>query len=166
MGRTVLTDEVQEKLCELVAAGEFVHVACGLVGISEDSVARWLKRAAAHDAGEALPETADALPGARCAAFARSFLKAKAAGEAVYLDRIREKAERSDRKFNPADWKADAWILERLNPRKFGPAAHKLEHSGPDGSAVKVEVAKVVLFPAEDDSGSTGSLAPESGAAD
>lgn len=138
MGRTVLTDEVQARLCSLVAAGEFVHVACGLVGVSEDSVSRWLKRAAAHEAGEALPETADALPGERCADFARAFLSAKSKGEAVYVSRIREKSEHSDRSLNPADWKADAWILERLNPRKYGPAAQKLELAGAEGGPIQV----------------------------
>jgi len=137
MGRTVLTDEVQAKLCELVAAGEFVHTACGLVGISDESVTRWLKRAAAHDAGEEVPDT-DGLPAARCVEFARAFLTAKSTGEAGYVQAIRIKSESTERAYNPADWKADAWILERLNPRKYGPAAQKLEHSGPEGGPMQM----------------------------
>lgn len=149
MGRTVLNDEVQARLCSLVAAGEFVHVACGLVGVSEDSVSRWLKRAAAAEAGEDVPDT-DGLPAARCAEFARAFLSAKSTGEAVYVSRIREKSEHSDRSLNPADWKADAWILERLNPRKYGPAAQKLEHSGPEGGPMQV-TSPVIFVPPESD---------------
>lgn len=137
MGRTVLTDEVQAELCKLVASGEFVHVACGLVGISEDSVSRWLKRAAAVEAGEDVPDT-DGFPAERCAEFARAFLTAKAKGESGYLRAIRLKSEHSDRCLNPADWKADAWMLERLNPRRYGPAAQKLEHSGPEGGPMQV----------------------------
>jgi hypothetical protein len=144
MGRTVLTDEVQVKLCELVAAGEFVHVACGLVGVSDDSVAYWLKRAAAVKAAEDVPDT-EGLSAERCTAFAQAFLRAKAAGAAVYIANIRRKSEGSDRSSNPADWKADAWILERLQPRVFGPAANKIELTGADAGPVKV--ASVVVMP-------------------
>jgi len=149
MGRTVLNDEVQARLCTLVAGGEFVHVACGLVGISDESVSRWLKRAAAVEAGEEVPDT-DGLPAARCVEFARAFLSAKATGEAVYVSRIREKSEHSDRSLNPADWKADAWILERLNPRKYGPAAQKFEHAGAEGGPIQV-TSPVIFVPPESD---------------
>jgi hypothetical protein len=70
--------------------------------------------------------------------FARAFLTAKAQGESGYLKAIRVKSEATERMFNPADWKADAWMLERLNPRRYGPAAQKLELAGAEGGPIQV----------------------------
>lgn len=136
MGRpTVLTDETQGEMCRLVASGKFVAVACGLVGISEDVVALWLRRADAHDAGEEV----QGLPtGERCSDFARAFRKAKAEGLDYHLSAIERMCEATDRSQNPADWKGHAWFAERLAPRLCGPAAQKLELAGAEGGPIQV----------------------------
>lgn len=144
---TVLRDDAQAELCRLVASGKFVEVACGLVGISKDSVERWLKRADAHEAGEVV----QGLPsGEDCSAFARNFRMAKAQGLDYHLSAIERKSEASPRSENPADWKASAWFAERLAPRLLGPAAQKVELAGAEGGPIQV-TSPVIFVPPESD---------------
>lgn len=156
MGRTVLTDELQEALCDGVADGRFVQHVLAIEGVSDQSLYNWLKRADAYEAGE---EVTGEPSGERCLDFARAFRRAKALGQEVHL-----KAAQTAR-VEKLDSTLDRWILSKLDPKAFGDLT-KHEVAGRDGGPVKVEVAKVVLFPAEDDSGSADPVATQRGAAD
>ncbi|HLN29660.1 MAG TPA: helix-turn-helix domain-containing protein [Gemmataceae bacterium] len=118
-----LTKELQDRLCELIRAGNYYSVVCRQCGISVSTFNEWLRRGLNK-------ETAGRKTQPIYAAFATAVQKAKAEGEMLSLARIRQAARggdviaretitRSDgtqvhrEKYSRPDWQADAWFLER-----------------------------------------------------
>lgn len=118
---TKLTPRLQETLCEFLARGYFFEHACAAVGVSSETVNNWIRLAATEDGS------------AEHRSFAAACAKARAEGEQIYLHGIRAKGD--------ADWKADAWILSRLNPKRYAEAA-KLEHTGAEGGPIQITGAR------------------------
>jgi hypothetical protein len=112
-----LTLELQTALCALVASGEWVSVACGKLGISRETIRVWCKRALEPGAP------------AELVAFELAFMSARRVGLGVYTARMKA----SD------DWKAAAWVAERLDPDGEARApALRTEVTGADGGAIEI----------------------------
>jgi len=97
-----LTNEMIEKIADLVAAGKPITLAANLAGISESTIYRWLA------------------------------LGKKKGSEKIYKDlveRVSEACEFSEieaqqvlrqASMKESNWRAAAWILERRHPEKYG----------------------------------------------
>ena len=67
---------------------------------------------------------------------------------------------------NAGDWKADQWLLQVMNPKRYRETTRQ-EITGADGGPVKTEtVAKVVLFPELEPVEAADPLAAEPGSTD
>jgi hypothetical protein len=121
----LLTPKLQERLCALVAAGDYVSVACGHCGIERHTVTRWLQWA---EEPQATPELL---------AFRDAFRAARRIGFGVHARRVAASE----------DWRAAAWAAERLDPdREAQPPTERRELTGADGGPVQVaSVAEGVL---------------------
>jgi hypothetical protein len=93
-----LTPALQRRLCEAVAGGNYLEVACELVGVGRSTVYEWLSQA---DGGDPKYRTfADAIKKARSQAESRSVAAILRAGKRT--------------------WVANAWFLERTSPARWG----------------------------------------------
>jgi len=144
MGRpTKLTAELSDQLCALLADGWFLDHACAEVGVSRPTVETWMAKGEAEDADELH------------AGFLASCLRARAAGERKYLDRIDDIAEETSRQYGQGegrsrDWKAHAWRLERMNPSRYK-ETRRTEITGANGGPVVMEKGSIFIPPEADD---------------
>ena len=102
MGAPLLTDEVQETLCELLRRGNPLTVALGVAGVSRPTFYRWLDRGRSPD-----PEDEP------YRAFRSAIEAARAQAEAVLVAHTGRHAARN--------WRAAAAILEARWPERWGP---------------------------------------------
>lgn len=93
-----LTPELQNKLCGLLRAGNYMQTAARLCGVDPVTIWRWMQRAETQKTGP-LRDFYDAV------------IKAGAYAEAHALLKVR----RGDR-----NWQSSAWYLERRFPGRFG----------------------------------------------
>ena len=133
-----LTKVVEETVCQAVGAGVPYTTACALAGISRKTAEEWVRR------GEGRARGRPSAP--RYAAFATALARARAEDETARIARITEAARggavvyrRTNRKPDgtvveeirqaPPDWEADAWVLERKHPDRWG-RQNTVGHSG------------------------------------
>jgi hypothetical protein len=102
VGRAIQRGVARERVCTALAAGNTRRAACAFAGISEDTLANWLRR---HS------EFADAVQ--------------KAEGDAE----VRNVAIIS-RAAQQGTWQAAAWWLERRYPHDYGRTIQEQHHSG------------------------------------
>lgn len=110
---TILTSELQKRICENLMLGLSQQDAVTLAGVSESAFYEWLQRG--RNEAERLRRSARAKPRAREAVFvefAEAVKKAVAQSKRVLLGRIVDAGKTT--------WQADAWLLERRYPREFG----------------------------------------------
>jgi hypothetical protein len=128
-----LTPALQEILCTAILGGLTLSAASALAGMPVDTVLRWIQR------GEGRHPTRRAT--APYVQFVRALKKVQAEDEARRVARIEdaarggqvvyEKTTTTARKdgstvtvrevrYTPPDWTADAWHLERSNPKAWG----------------------------------------------
>jgi len=144
------TVEVAEKLLTAIRAGNTRRVACAHAGISEDTLARWIKGQGGQLDGEAKAHFAD---------FAEHLTRAEADKEVALVATIKSAAMLHEvvkvkRKKVPTedggvmvieettvskehDWHAAAWLLERMNPKDWAPR-QKVELTGEEGKPIEV----------------------------
>ncbi len=122
MGRhTKLTPERQQKICELLKAGNTARTAALANGICEATLINWMNKGRKQKSGKYFE-------------FFEAIKKAKAEAEARNVLIIQKAAEKN--------WQAAAWWLERTNPDKWGRRLEqKIEHSG----KVHIDVFKKYL---------------------
>lgn len=99
---TKYTQSLHERFVTRLRQYGFLEHACSYVGISEGTAYSWLERGANGDE--------------RYASFYEDVRKVRAELEGALVDRIQSDDERED-------WKAAAWRLERLFPKRYGLAA-------------------------------------------
>lgn len=119
---TDCTPELADEVAAELEAVPSVRAACAVVGISQSAYYDWLSRA---DAGE----------GAPFREFAERVRAAKERG-------IAHAARRVHRAAVDGDWRADAWLLERVAPDEFSTRV-RTEVTGADGGAVQAQVQVV-----------------------
>lgn len=126
--RPKLNRDLQARFLSLVRAGVPTEVACEGAGIASRTIRIWQERAK----DEADPQHA------RHATFAAELEKAKAEAQASTLVDIRRHGKK--------DWKALAWLLERVYPERYGYKAQLAMTV--DGELEKIlDVAGEVLGP-------------------
>jgi transposase len=106
-----LTDELHDKIINLIRAGNYIETAAIAAGISKQSLYTWMKNGNKQKAGKY-----------------RKFLDAinKAVGEAEAID-VNNIAKAAAK----GNWTASAWRLERKHPQKWGRSErHEVQHSG------------------------------------
>lgn len=89
-----------EQIVASVRAGNFRTTAAGAAGIDQKTLREWVHKGDKQRDGHPLKE------------FGKALRKAEKHAQATMVMRIN--------KAGAEDWKAIAWILERLNPRKYG----------------------------------------------
>ncbi len=94
-----LTPELQERIVQVIATGNYVETAAAFAGISKDTFYNWMKKGARGE-------------GAKFVAFSDAIQKALAQAEIVDVAMIARAAE--------SQWQAAAWRLERRNPERWG----------------------------------------------
>jgi transposase len=112
---TKLTPARREQLASLVRTGVPVETAALAPGIHRDSFFAWVRRGqdalVARDQGETVE--ARELPYLE---FAEAIARARAEAEVEAVQIVNTAMER--------DWRAAAWLLERLSPARWGRRAH------------------------------------------
>lgn len=139
---TVRTPELVAELCEHIESPMPVRHACAMVGIHEGTFYRWMQEAERDDASQDLREFREAIARARATASdklkavimraATGYTVTKLSGSGVAVDT------------EEFDWKAAAWLAERMFPDEFG-NRQKIEHSvgaaGDDENAIDFDEA-------------------------
>lgn len=128
MAKTKLTYELIETMAELKGKGLSNKDVCAAVGISEQTLYRWLRK----------PSTK--LHRSLC----ESLKKAEAARKEALLQRIYDASEK------PQSWTAAAWLLERQYPDEFGRVDRRREE--PKQADVPQIVLGVVVGKSDGDS--------------
>jgi hypothetical protein len=90
---------VQERICQLISAGNYINTACRAAGIKEQTYLNWLKWGEEKKAGIYFE-------------FFEAIKKAEAVAEARNVTIIQTAAKDS--------WQAAAWWLERKHPDDWG----------------------------------------------
>ena len=114
-----LTAEVQQRIVDAIAAGNYMETAAHYAGIHKDTLYEWLKRGRAAKKGD---ET--------YTAFAQAVEEALARAEIRDVALIARAAEHV--------WQAAAWRLERRYPEKWGRRKVELEHIRPDKEPIEL----------------------------
>lgn len=99
---TKLTPELQDRLCEVLRAGNYIEAACAYVGIDSSQYRRW------HEKNYTFRTAVDT---------------ARAQAEVGSVARIRKAGQEGD-------WRADAWWLERSFNDRWGKQVSEQRHSG------------------------------------
>ncbi len=104
-----LTADIQSRIVSAVRCGASFKNACVAAGISERTFQRWRQKGEHQGAKTEYRR------------FWRDLTQAEQEGQTARLAII-QKAARND-------WRAAAWLLERMNPERFS-LRYKIEHSG------------------------------------
>jgi transposase len=119
--KTKLTDELEEKLCEYIMAGNYANTAASMVGIDESTYYRWIRKGEAAKSG-------------RYYQFNQSIKKAEKFAEAYHIQNIRKAG-------GAGAWTASAWWLERKYPQRWGKQERvELNHSGNLNQDIKATI--------------------------
>jgi len=113
-----MTEQVVADIEKALADGASIKSAAVAAGISERTYHYWCEQAALEGAGEPLVQ------------FLQRTTRAREQGRVALVAAIRTAAA--------DDWRAAAWMLERMEPEAWA-AKQKLEHSGPDGAPIRTE---------------------------
>jgi len=109
MGRKLkLNDELQNKICTAIRAGNYASVAAQYAGISEATFYKWMAFGEKQKSGVYVE-------------FREAIKKAEADAEVAAVAIIQKQA--------PDNWQAAAWYLERKHFDRWG-KKEKHEHSG------------------------------------
>ncbi len=121
--KTKLNDARLKKVVDGITAGLPYDTACALAGIHYTTFLNWMKRGEEDKTGEFFK-------------FFEEVKKAEAIAESVHIKNIKDAGRNGV-------WQADAWMLERRYPEKWGKKEQvKQEITGKDGEqlAVKFEI--------------------------
>lgn len=111
MAKLKLNDELQQKLCNAIRAGNYASVAAQYAGIGESTFYHWLAQGEKQQSG-------------RYREFLEAVKKAESDAEIAAVAIIQ--------KHQADNWQAAAWYLERKHYDRWG-RKEKIEHSGDVG---------------------------------
>ena len=126
--RATLSEDLIDKICSFVRAGNFSKVAAALAGIDDSTFYKWLRQGKAVIQEGRAPKTRREQI---LVHFVHQLKEAEAYAEGVHVQRIM--------KAGATTWQASAWYLERKHSDRWG-RKERIEHSGPDGEAPKTGV--------------------------
>lgn len=113
-----LTDELIERITDVVRAGNYMETAAAYAGVSKSLLHRWLKEG--RDTPERYPQQKKLVEAVE---------RAIAHAEVKDVTLVAKHAQ--------VDWRAAAWRLERRTPGRWG-RRETVEHTGPQGGPVQV----------------------------
>ena len=123
--KTKLDEKRLKKVVEGITAGLPYDTACALAGITYQTFLNWMRAGEAAESGKFFE-------------FFEEVKKAEAIAESVHIANIKKAG-------NAGVWQADAWMLERRHPEKWGRREQiKQEISGDGGGPVVLAVLKGV----------------------
>lgn len=144
-----LTQELQDRICLAIRAGNYSKIAAEMNGIGETTFYRWLDIGSKPNASRIYRE------------FRESIKRAEAEAEVTNVARIRQAADNGT-------WQAAAWYLERKHGDRWGRNDKiRQEISGPEGKPVPLsleEAKKAVLAfleEGDDESINSGAISTE-----
>jgi len=127
---TKLTQELIDRICLAIRAGNYAKIAAAMAGISEATYYSWLDQAKKPDASLELLE------------FLESIERAEAEAEITAVARIKQASDNGT-------WQAASWLLERKHGERWGRNDKiRQEISGVDGAPIQLtleEAKKAVL---------------------
>lgn len=124
LGRpTKLNPEMQEKICQLLKAGNTFRTACEVAGIGETTGQEWRARGENRHSARAGDEI--------FARFAKATRKAEEEAAARNVALIQKAAA-------AGTWQAAAWWLERKFPSEWA-RIDRHEHTGPRGGPIQLQ---------------------------
>ena len=116
--KTKLDEKRLKKVVEGITAGLPYDTACALAGITYQTFLNWMRAGEAAESGKFFE-------------FFEEVKKAEAIAESVHIANIKNAGK-------SGVWQADAWMLERRHPEKWGRREQiKQEISGPDGGPIE-----------------------------
>ncbi len=120
-----LTPEVQDRICQLLKAGNTFRTACEVAGIGESTGREWRARGEERHAARAGDDD--------YASFAAAVQRAEEEAVARNVALIQKAATNGT-------WTAAAWWLERKFPAEWG-KVDRHEHTGRGGGPIQVQAA-------------------------
>jgi hypothetical protein len=122
-----MTPDVVARILSGVRCGASYAEACAAAGISASTLAHWKRRAKAPDAPRKLRR------------FMRKLEQARHEGHIARLATIQKASQ--------TDWRAAAWLTERLSPERFS-TKHQIQHSGRiDAPTDRRAIAAILAVP-------------------
>lgn len=123
-----LTPELQQKICDILAAGNYIDAVCDYVGISTSTFYNWTARGERgwkKDIDEGYVGFLDAVKKARSQSEISSVsrIRRAAMGEQVVKRKVVTRPDGTqivEETITPPEWTADAWFLERSFPDRWG----------------------------------------------
>jgi hypothetical protein len=109
---TKFTPEIRDVILRTLASGVGLETCAAVAGIDARTLAHWIKRGEEEQAAGNESEWVD---------FLRGVTRARAQVRASLAANIRKAAAEGD-------WRAGAWMLERLDPQTFGKQATVVQH--------------------------------------
>lgn len=149
MGRkTKLTQELQDQICRVLRAGNYIEDTCAYVGIAESTFYEWVRRGERGwkiDREAGYSEFSEAVKKARAEAAVSSVARIRKAaqGELEVKRKVTTKSDGTqviETTLQPPQWQADAWYLERSYPHRWGRRVMQQEITGEDGGEVTIRV--------------------------
>jgi hypothetical protein len=104
---TKLTSEITNRIATVIRAGGTIELAASVSAVTPRTIYAWLERGTRGGKREA-----------QCRALREAVDQARAEREVTLLVQMNRAAARGS-------WRASAWILERTNPARWGPPAHR-----------------------------------------
>lgn len=130
---TKLTPAVTKAIAADILKGLPFKFAAAKCGVSDTTAYRWMQEGEGPDAPTAKRSFRDAVHEARAQALQNLVDSITAAAEGRYENRFGERQH---------DWRAAAWLAERMAPTELGQRA-AIEHSGPHGGPIQIEPANL-----------------------
>lgn len=136
--RSKLTEERARVICEHLAAGGKLKAACALAGIDGATYAKWMREGSRVQEAAIRSKDYDlesfTEEQRRCAAFVPAVSNARAQAEEWAISVLRAATdplvdEKTGRVVRHGDWRSAAFLLERGQPKEWGPKA-EVSHSG------------------------------------
>lgn len=117
---TKLTQELQDKIVDVIRAGNYIETAASFAGLSKNTLYDWMKRGARER--ERIDNTGKKMLKKEqpFVEFSDAIEKALAEAEMRDVLRIGEASK--------SDWKAAAWRLERKFPQRWGKKFQQIEN--------------------------------------
>jgi hypothetical protein len=129
-----LTAEVIQKVKEILPVALYIETVAAYLSIDRQTFYNWLQRG--EKEAQRLEQQLKPKPKAKETLYLEFFATIqKALAEGEFLNALLIRTTAAEGKA----WQAAAWLLERRFPERWG-LRHKLEHAGPKGGAIPLQL--------------------------
>lgn len=133
--RLKLTDEAMDAILLATKAGATVKIAAAAAGVSDSAIFAWVRRGEEAEERRLNGERINRND-ARCLKFVKRLREVKGKAVVRNLAIITDAAKK--------DWRAAAWLAERMAPDAFGKAAINMQINAGEGGDVVVTFADAI----------------------